>query len=523
MESHNCSLSPCPADGHWSSWSEWSQCPVTCGGNSQNRHRACNNPVPSNGGRPCVGSDMESQTCSLSACPVDGQWGIWSEWSKCPVTCGGNSQNRHRACNNPVPSNGGRSCVGSDMESQTCSLSACPVDGQWGIWSEWSKCPVTCGGNSQNRHRACNNPVPSNGGRSCVGTNMESQTCSLSACPVDGHWGSWSEWSQCPVTCGGNSQNRHRACNNPAPSNGGRSCVGSDMESQTCSLSACPVDGHWSSWSKWSMCPVTCGGNSQNRHRACNNPAPSNGGRPCVGSDMESQNCSLSACPVDGHWGSWSEWSQCPVTCGGNSHTRHRTCNNPTPSHGGRSCEGSHMESQNCSLIACPVDGKWSGWSEYSKCSVSCGLGTQVRSRSCSNPGPSNGGHDCVGLSIEALICSLPTCVPEPRVCDKVRLMSSISHNNSFPKNGNSSCTDPGYQPSRVLLQELCNAPSTSLHISSQVIDVCNQALAFSPVVKKEDTGKTEYGILIECHGNQLKVVSQLIRAINGIIQMSIT
>ncbi|KAK3585704.1 hypothetical protein CHS0354_020270 [Potamilus streckersoni] len=40
----------------------------------------------------------------------------------------------------------------------------------------------------------------------------------------DGYWGGWLEWSKCPVTCVWQSQNRHRACNNPSPSNGGQHC-----------------------------------------------------------------------------------------------------------------------------------------------------------------------------------------------------------------------------------------------------------------------------------------------------------
>ncbi|KAK3585703.1 hypothetical protein CHS0354_020269 [Potamilus streckersoni] len=61
-------------------------------------------------------------------------------------------------------------------------------------------------------------------------------------------------------------------------------------------------------------------------------------------------------------------------------------------------------------------------------------------------------------MSTEAIFCSFPACVPEPRVCDKVRLLSSVSHNNSVSQNGDTSCTDQSYHSSRVLIQELCKA-----------------------------------------------------------------
>jgi hypothetical protein len=45
------------------------------------------------------------------------------------------------------------------------------------------------------------------------------------------------------------------------------------------------VNGGWTSWSSWGECLVTSsGGGEQTRHRSCNNPSPSNGGSYCSGS-----------------------------------------------------------------------------------------------------------------------------------------------------------------------------------------------------------------------------------------------
>ena len=44
------------------------------------------------------------------------------------------------------------------------------------------------------------------------------------------------------------------------------------------------------------------------------------------------------------------------------------------------------------------MDGGWTSWGNWSKCSVSCGGGTQTRSRSCTNPPAAYGGKPCLGL-----------------------------------------------------------------------------------------------------------------------------
>ncbi|XP_052077212.1 A disintegrin and metalloproteinase with thrombospondin motifs 1-like [Mytilus californianus] len=56
---------------------------------------------------------------------------------------------------------------------------------------------------------------------------------------VDGHWGSWSTAS-CSVPCGSGEEYRKRICNNPSPSNGGKYCVGNDIELSQCNLGDCP-------------------------------------------------------------------------------------------------------------------------------------------------------------------------------------------------------------------------------------------------------------------------------------------
>ncbi|XP_035657355.1 netrin receptor UNC5A-like [Branchiostoma floridae] len=120
------------------------------------------------------------------------------------------------------------------------------------------------------------------------------------------------------------------------------------------------------------------------------------------------------SCPVDGGWTDWSPWSACSVTCGVGTQTRDRSCTNPAPAHGGVKCDGrSDQETQACDTgVSCQVDGGWSDWSPWSACSVTCGVGEQTRDRSCTNPAPAHGGAECDGLDQETQACDTTVSCP---------------------------------------------------------------------------------------------------------------
>lgn len=52
----------------------------------------------------------------------------------------------------------------------------------------------------------------------------------------------------------------------------------------------------------------------------------------------------------------------------------------------------------------------WSEWISWTDCSGSCGGGRKERSRSCSNPSPQYGGRTCVGDKIVSSICNDQPC-----------------------------------------------------------------------------------------------------------------
>ncbi|KAK2178923.1 hypothetical protein NP493_523g00004 [Ridgeia piscesae] len=74
-----------------------------------------------------------------------------------------------------------------DWRSHTCKCIVLPkgpvIDGQWSEWDSWSSCSVTCDGGQQQRDRQCDDPAPENGGKDCVGISTERRACSKWKCP----------------------------------------------------------------------------------------------------------------------------------------------------------------------------------------------------------------------------------------------------------------------------------------------------------------------------------------------------
>ncbi|XP_053542916.1 hemicentin-1 isoform X1 [Ictalurus punctatus] len=346
---------------------------------------------------------------------VHGGFSKWMEWGACSVSCGTGIQKRLRRCNNPQPANGGHHCSGSDSETRGCQGKPCPVDGQWSEWTEWEECSRTCGQGNRTRVRTCSKPPAQHGGRACEGRAVEVIMCSIRPCPVAGNWASWLQWSPCSETCGKGMQTRVRLCNNPPPSFGGPPCSGADTQTQVCTERNCPVDGKWSSWVSWGACSVSCGGGTRQRTRLCASPAPKHGGRQCEGNDVHIDFCNSEPCPIHGNWGPWSTWGSCSRTCNGGQMRRYRTCDNPRPANGGRSCAGTDTEIQKCSTLSCPVDGNWSPWQPWGECSASCGIGERTRVRFCNSPAPTNKGRPCPGDSTQLSRCNIQPCPGGPQ------------------------------------------------------------------------------------------------------------
>ncbi|XP_058608674.1 adhesion G protein-coupled receptor B2 isoform X11 [Onychostoma macrolepis] len=117
----------------------------------------------------------------------------------------------------------------------------------------------------------------------------------------------------------------------------------------------------------------------------------------------------------------WSQWSVCSLTCGQGWQVRSRSC---VSSPYGTLCSGPLRETRLCNNTAtCPgepqhqaVHGLWEEWSSWSLCSVTCGRGTRTRSRICVLP--QHGSNGCGGPEVQTKLCNIAVCPVEGQWLD---------------------------------------------------------------------------------------------------------
>ncbi|XP_055997297.1 properdin-like isoform X2 [Ostrea edulis] len=379
----------CPVDGRLSDWGPWSQCSGTCEGMMK---RTRTSTPPKFGGAPCNGTTEQLDTCGAPHCQVDGRLSDWGPWSHCSGTCEG-MRGRTRSCT--PPEFGGAPCNGNVIQFGKCGAQHCPVDGRLSDWGPWNQCSSTCEG-LRKRTRTCR--PPDFGGAPCNGNTVQLDHCGAQHCPVDGRLSDWGPWSQCSDTCEG-MRKRTRTCT--PPEFGGVLCNGNTVQLDSCGAQHCPVDGRLSDWGPWSQCSDTCEG-MRKRTRTCT--PPEFGGSPCNGNTVQVDSCGAQHCPVDGRLSDWGPWSQCSDTCEG-MRKRTRTCT--PPEFGGALCNGNTVQLDSCGAQHCPVDGRLSDWGPWSQCSGTC-EGLKTRTRTCRPP--EFGGAPCSGSTVELDKCGEQHC-----------------------------------------------------------------------------------------------------------------
>merc|ERR1712048_1186546 len=116
-----------------------------------------------------------------------------------------------------------------------------------------------------------------------------------------------------------------------------------------------------------------------------------------LGPKTEEKECPPKA--IDGGFSAWSEWTKCGAE--DKVQSRNRECNNPKPNFGGKNCDalGKKMEEKEC-----PKPPTWTPWTPWTDCSVTCGSGTQSRSRTCPVK------DACPGLPSETKGCEKDAC-----------------------------------------------------------------------------------------------------------------
>ncbi|XP_036807640.1 semaphorin-5B-like isoform X1 [Oncorhynchus mykiss] len=195
-------------------------------------------------------------------------------------------------------------------------------------------------------------------------SNMSQWSQNITECPVrnltqDGGFSPWAPWQPCNHDDREGASTscacRSRSCNSPVPQCGGSNCKGPTIQVANCSR-----NGGWTPWSTWGQCSTSCGIGYEVRQRSCNNPSPRHGGRVCVGQGRDERLCNeKSPCPLPVFWSSWGSWSQCSAECGGGVHSRVRSCEK------GNTCPGCALEYKTCNLEACPEVRRNTPWTPW--------------------------------------------------------------------------------------------------------------------------------------------------------------
>jgi len=333
-----CATQPCAdglcVDGAWKSWEDWSNCSSLCDTGFRSRHREMEH-LHSECGKPAVGLQDEYQVChNEDACipNVDCKLSEWSHWSQCSCECRGVRERFRRILQ--FASGNGKRCIEDALkEVSQCNPGkgkplpkACvknpPSPCQFGNWSEWGTCSVSCGGGQKTRTRDVLHPAFQNG-KPCDGDLSETVECSMEQCPfshgVDCKWSDWSHWTDCS-RCG-NQRYRQRDVVQ-LPNLLGKLCEAIDSKEVGTCDSPCEDEKYcgWGDWSMWGACNSKCGQGTKVRSRPLaiyrNEPAQyifkGTSVSACSGQQAETTLCrDLPKCciPLDCILGDWKEWS----------------------------------------------------------------------------------------------------------------------------------------------------------------------------------------------------------------------
>uniref|UniRef100_A0A8D3DJA4 ADAM metallopeptidase with thrombospondin type 1 motif 20 n=1 Tax=Scophthalmus maximus TaxID=52904 RepID=A0A8D3DJA4_SCOMX len=423
-----CNDQPCPK---WT-FSEWSECLVTCGKGMRHRQVSCT----TGAGEEKVSEhfcDPSGKPQAVGSCelPECASWQV-GVWGACAVTCGHGYQMRAVRCvsgdyGNTVDD---RECnaAARPRDSQDCEMPGCPWASpaqstarpdnsaqlltQW-RYGSWTACSVSCGKGKRARYVSCRDAqggVADESYCAHLPRPPESSAC-FSPC---GQWRA-GEWSPCSVTCGVGRTTRQVVCSNYHQPVDQSFCDPDEKPAteQECTAAPCssvyhrqrindqpygyPQDpgrhpGH-SSWNvpsadnqwrtgPWGACSSTCAGGFQRRVVVCQD-ADGRSNSYCDErvKPAESKGCDSGPCPL---W-NYGVWGECTQTCGGGRRTRLVVCQRPNGQRlNDYNCDvlDKPPDMEQCNLQLCPGSASWHR-RPWKPCSVTCGRGTKEREIAC--------------------------------------------------------------------------------------------------------------------------------------------
>ncbi|XP_048736503.2 ADAMTS-like protein 1 isoform X2 [Ostrea edulis] len=305
---------------------------------------------------------------------TEASWSRWSGWSMCSKSCDGGLSNQKRRCF------GNSNCLGSEIRYRHCNTRSCSGfltndndricnihnnPGSASSYREWVPisqqtypCYVLCRDLSGN----IPNEIKTNKEDGTKCSSQDNFYCIKGECKRLGC--DWEVWSNkvidsCGI-CGGD----------------GSRCAKNDTQSHFYWL----VD--------WSSCSVTCGTGHQESVIRCMNRQNKRRTMEYYCDRAKKPNDLIRECSLPDCRPQWeiSSYGRCSVECGGGIQRRNIRC----VQRSGRAnliVVGSYqcpdpipMSEKACNLKFCPARWQTGKWSQ---CSVSCGIGTQIRSLTC--------------------------------------------------------------------------------------------------------------------------------------------